>query len=179
MKTFFRITLFLIVSLLLLAFTGPLLQSFHPLENGPVRTFEKHCARCHGPKGNFYGDKFGSRSHKDLMYIVEEMMRGPAFLNPSEADVHAMTAYHHALNAGEPFICVTGRDSAKQVMSGEVALHDKFLIKYESGEIHNLTPDSAGNWKTRIAPGSKLIAKNDSATTFLKPHNQQWSHQKE
>jgi hypothetical protein len=73
----------------------------------PVSTFEKACARCHGSQGSFYGDEFANLRDQELIDVTREMMEGPAFLHPSDVDVRAMVAYHHALVAAEPFVVVT------------------------------------------------------------------------
>jgi mono/diheme cytochrome c family protein len=72
----------------------------------PVQTFADACARCHGPEGSFYGEAFASLDGQELEEIIHEMMVGPAYLSPSAADVAAMTAYHRALAADEPFVAI-------------------------------------------------------------------------
>jgi len=167
------------LAFVLLAFTGQFNYTFRSLETGPVESFEKNCARCHGPHGSFYGTGFGSREHEELKKIVEEMMRGPAFLKPSEADIEAMTAYHHALSSGEPFICITRYDSSKQLLYGEAMLHNKLIGKKKDGETRTISVDSTGKWQTKTSNASLLLkAENDSAVTTLNPGKNQWSHQK-
>jgi hypothetical protein len=70
---------------------------FVTLSLSPVSTFEDAWARCHGPQGSFPGKEFARLNGEKLAEVVREMMEGPASLQPSDADVRAMTAYHHAL----------------------------------------------------------------------------------
>ena len=82
----------------------------------PVRTFEEACARCHGPRGSFYGQEFARLRDPELTEYVDEMMRGPGMLHPTADDVLAMTAYHRALARKEPFIAVL--NPAEAIESG-------------------------------------------------------------
>lgn len=119
---------------------------------GPIETFEDACARCHGPEGSFYGEAFASMPDEELHEIVREMMVGPAFLSPSEPEVDAMAAYHRALAAGEPFICVTNAvaEGDDATLRGEVSpgatlsVDPEGPITREPGEIHWSMPAPAG-----------------------------------
>ncbi len=161
------------------ASAGPFNYTFRTLETGPVESFEKNCARCHGPHGSFYGTGFGSREHKELKKIVEEMMRGPAFLQPSEADIEAMTAYHHALSSGEPFISITRYDSSRGLLHGEAILQDNLVGKQKDGKTRTISVDSTDKWQIKTSNEYILLkAENDSTVTTLDPRKNQWSHQK-
>lgn len=59
----------------------------------PESTFAQHCARCHGPQGMFYARPF-KHEGQELRQVIREMIEGPAGLEPTEADVDAMLAYH-------------------------------------------------------------------------------------
>jgi len=72
------------------------------LELAPVRTFAMHCARCHGDGGAMYPRPFRHRG-EDLRRVIEEMMVGPAQLDPTEAEVEAMLAYHRTMRRETPF----------------------------------------------------------------------------
>jgi hypothetical protein len=176
MKTFSVIFTFSGLALVFLALNGVFEYRFKAFDPGPVQSFENHCASCHGPQGSFYGEGFGSKTHADLKHMVEEMMHGPAFLTPEEYEVEAMTAYHHALDAGEPFICITHFDSTKQTLSGEVILQDHFYMQLKNGKKQKIPVDSAGCWETAMVPGGIVVATKDSATTKLNFKKHQWSH---
>ena len=179
MKTFGVIFTFSGLALILLALNGVFEYRFKAFDPGPVRSFEKNCASCHGPQGSFYGEGFGSKTHADLKHMVEEMMYGPAFLRPEEYEVEAMTAYHHALDAGEPFICITRFDSTKQTLSGEVILQDHFYMQLKNGEKQEISVNAAGLWETAMASGGILVATNDSEITELNFRKHQWSNKHE
>lgn len=85
------------------------------LELGPVSTFAQHCASCHGEGGSLYPRPFANQGEA-LREKVEEMMYGPAGLDPSEADVEAMVRYHLSIRASTPFVVAT---NAASVAAGE------------------------------------------------------------
>ncbi|MEF8810070.1 MAG: cytochrome c [Bacteroidales bacterium] len=178
MKLFRNLLIILGIAFLFVALTGQFNPSLKILNPGPVQTFEKNCARCHGPHGSFYGSGFGSREYNDLRKIVGEMMRGPAFLKPSKADVEAMTAYHYALGSGEPFICITRYDSTNNILHGEVMFQDQLFVKQKQEDASKVkvAVDSTGRWQTELFPSLLLIAENDSAQTTINPREKQWSH---
>ena len=173
---YIKIAIILVLSLFFLSLSGQLQYELNTLNPGPVETFADNCASCHGPNGSFYGEKFGSREDEELKKFVEEMMRGPAFLKPSEADIKAMTAYHRALSAGEPFICVTDYDSTSHVARGEVVFQNTFYMKQKNGDTAAIAVDSSGLWKTKIKNPGQLMATNDSTKTSLDIKHHQWSH---
>ena len=161
--------------LLLVSLSLPFNYHFETLDPGPVRSFEKNCARCHGPQGSFYGEAFGQREREDLRYIIEEMMFGPAFLSPSPADVHAMTAYHRALSNGEPFVCITKIDTLNKTIKGEVIPGNQLFIKQDGDKLKKIAVDSSGKWETGLPIKGLLIAKNDSISIKMNPEKQQWT----
>lgn len=69
------------------------------LEADSADIFEAHCANCHGPEGSFFGAHLTQLDAAQLRAVVEEMMRGPGGLDPSPAQVDAMTAYLRAAQA--------------------------------------------------------------------------------
>lgn len=81
------------------------------LSLGPVTTFAAKCARCHGPEGAFYGDHYHQITDAQLRAKVEQMMTGPGGLRPTAIEIDAMAAYHHALRAAAPFLCITNAAS--------------------------------------------------------------------
>ncbi len=146
----------------------------------PVSTFEASCANCHGPQGSFFGEEFGELPDEQLHDAVEEMMIGPAFLNPTDADLRAMVAYHHALAAKEPFLCVT----ALHTFSNDVPIGLEgeatpgATISLAGAEV-STTVDEMGTWQLRDVPSSAslvLTARKDGKTTQLDLHQAQWSH---
>jgi hypothetical protein len=72
----------------------------------PVVTFKKYCARCHGYEGSAYGKNFGLLIDDSLKAVIEDMMFGPAGLNPDSLSVAAMVAYNRAISKKIPFASV-------------------------------------------------------------------------
>jgi len=171
-----RLIPFILVALMAGSFTWQWKDAFSQMKPGPVKAFEKNCARCHGPQGKFYGEGFGSRPHKELRHMVREMMEGPAFMNPSTREVNAMTAYHHALSRGEPFICLTGYDSTQNVSYGEVIPGNQLFIKSSKNKPTPVPVANDGSWNVDLPAKSRLVAKNDSTKIQLNPAEKQWSH---
>jgi len=100
----------------------PLAQaSVADLVEGPLSVFDKTCSRCHGPQGSSFGSSFERLSDDQLRHSVEEMMRGPAQLQPTALQIDAMTAYQRALRDHRPFICVT--NAAAFTSGSDAALH--------------------------------------------------------
>lgn len=147
----------------------------------PVSTFEASCANCHGPQGSFFGDEFGELPDAQLHDAVQDMMEGPAFLKPSDADLRAMVAYHRALAAKEPFLCVTtlhlsgeGRPTG---LEGEAA--PGATVSLAGAGVAPATAGETGTWQLRGIPSSAsliLVAEKDGKTTRLDLHRSQWSH---
>ena len=69
----------------------------------PVFTFEENCARCHGHEGNAYGEHFADLKYDSLKQIIQEMMIGPAGLDPDNIDLEAMVSYNRSFNSKMPF----------------------------------------------------------------------------
>jgi mono/diheme cytochrome c family protein len=95
------------------------------LIEGPVTTFERACAGCHGPQGAFHDESLAKMADDKLREMVEQMMRGPGQLQPTPVQLEAMIAYQRSLRDRRPFACVTnaaaflsGKDIALQ---GEVS----------------------------------------------------------
>lgn len=132
-----------------------------PLQFPPVATFDEQCARCHGPEGSFYGEAFAHTVEHDLRDMIEQMMRGPAFLDPNETDIAAMAAYHRALAEGEPFVIVTDRERAEKT--------DLRQISVEASSGAQVTIERKN--------GTALItATHDGRSTTIRFPDQQWSH---
>lgn len=119
------------------------------LVEGPLTTFDRACSRCHGPQGSFYGSSFEKLSDDQLHHSVEEMMRGPAQLEPTALQIDAMAAYQRALRDHRPFICVT--NAAAFTSRQETALH---------GE---------------ATPGASVTLAKGSATLPARVDQQTWS----
>lgn len=146
----------------------------------PVSTFEASCANCHGPQGSFFGEEFGELPDEQLHDAVEEMMEGPAFLNPTDADLRAMVAYHRALAAKEPFLCVTSlrlsSDGVPTRIEGEATPGSTVSL---AGTSAATTAGETGTWQLRDISGSAsliLTAQKDGNGTRLDLHQAQWSH---
>ncbi|MBC7834887.1 MAG: hypothetical protein H7Y88_07280 [Phycisphaerales bacterium] len=82
--------------------------------------FDTHCASCHGPYGDYYNRPFAAATDDDaLARIVREMTAGPG-QSPLEGEaLAALTAFHRALAADEPFLVITSYASG--TLRGEVS----------------------------------------------------------
>jgi hypothetical protein len=76
------------------------------LDLPPIRTFAARCARCHGERGAMYAQPFKHQGEA-LRQVVSEMMRGPAQLDPTDAEIEAMLAYHRTMREAMPFAVAT------------------------------------------------------------------------
>ena len=70
----------------------------------PVKTFYESCAKCHGSEGESFVSELKKLSDIDLYNITEEMMYGPAFLQPGVSDIKAMTSYLKSITNNLPFV---------------------------------------------------------------------------
>ncbi len=154
--------------------------AFTPVALGPVATFERVCARCHGPQGSFYGEEFARLIGADLRKFVLEMMEGPGLLDPSARDVEAMIAYHRALAAAEPFLCVTQyrpRGPMAPLLAGEVS--PGATVKLHKGSLTiALAVSRGGKWSVPNppAPPFTLVAKLGRKRQQLCFPSRQWTH---
>ncbi len=116
----------------------------------PVSTFEESCARCHGPQGSFFGEGFGHGSEEELRQSVKDMMEGPSFLTPSEADVNAMTDYMQALDQQQPYLVVTAWDPNTMTLQGEATPQASIIV--EGHPDHQAQADANGTWVLQDLP---------------------------
>ncbi len=155
----------------------------HPLAYPPISTFEQSCARCHGPQGSFYGEGFAEPDEAELTDVVREMMEGPAFLTPSDADVNAMVAYHRALAADEPFVCVTVYEPATAATSGRLegeATPGAEVSLMAAPAAARTQAGSQGQWElTELREGATPVlgTRQEGKKTILNLTRAQWSHQ--
>lgn len=154
----------------------------YALENqyAPVSTFESSCARCHGPQGSFYGASFGKLPDAKLKKFVKDMMKGPAGLDPTQADIDAMTAYQQAIAAKVPFIFISAIDTLKTGVqfSGECMPENRLLLITGKDSLE-IQIDQEGKWQSQsVKPSSKIsfLAMNGNDTVILDPLKSKWSH---
>jgi len=151
------------------------------LKLGPVSTFERTCARCHGPQGAFYGDEFAKLNDGELHNKIRQMMVGPSFLKPKSHEVDAMTAYHRALTSKEPFLCVTSYVPNEQTNTasffGETTPGSKIEFRSKNKEF-SISPDEQGAWFISEAPTPpfKLVIKLSDKTREVNITESQWTH---
>ncbi|KUO59942.1 hypothetical protein APF79_09205 [bacterium BRH_c32] len=62
-------------------------------------TFKQKCTRCHGSEGRAFGKNFAKMEKKELRHLTEDMMFGPARLNPTESEIKAMIEYLISLHS--------------------------------------------------------------------------------
>jgi cytochrome c553 len=73
------------------------------LNLSPVSLFHSNCARCHGEEGVSYGKDFAHITDDSLRNAVNDMMFGPAGVNPDSIEIEAMIAYARSLKDKKPF----------------------------------------------------------------------------
>ncbi|MHC4130991.1 MAG: c-type cytochrome [Planctomycetota bacterium] len=151
------------------------------LKLGPISTFERTCARCHGPQGAFYGDEFAQLNDQELHKIIRQMMVGPAFLKPKSHEVNAMAAYHRALSAKEPFLCVTSYTPNEQTktasLAGEATSGSKIEFSTKNKDM-SISPNEQGIWSLAEMPPPpfKLIVILDEKSKEITIPKSQWTH---
>ena len=77
----------------------------------PVSAFKDFCSRCHGDEGSSYGKGFGDLKDDSLRTVTEDMMFGPAGLNPDSTEIEAMVSYNKSLKSNKPFAIVLNSKS--------------------------------------------------------------------
>lgn len=103
-----------------------------PLGFAPLDYFDKHCARCHGPSGAFYGESFAKDlSDTDLARIVQEMTEGPGKAPLDQTRLAALIAFHRSLQADKPFIVWTRRSD--KGIEGEVTAGSTLKVATPDG----------------------------------------------
>ena len=155
--------------------------SFTKLDLPPVATFERACSPCHGPRGSFFGGTFGMLTEADLRKMVDAMMKGPGFLKPTAGETEAMIAYHRALAAEEPFLCVTRyRPAGGQgpaILAGEATPGAKVEHR-TAGKAVPLSVEENGAWSVDDPDKPPFIFAarlGDKARTLRFPA-EQWTH---
>jgi hypothetical protein len=149
------------------------------LGQGPVTLFDRACSRCHGPQGAFYGSGFAKLDDDRLRERVEEMMKGPAQLQPSPLQVEAMIAYSRALRDHRPFICVTnaaaflaGKDLT---LRGEVTPGARVSLARGSTTTKARLDQSTWNVPAPPHPPFVLKARSDTAESKIEFPARLWS----
>lgn len=120
------------------------LREISDISISPVDTFEKYCSRCHGYEGADYEKEFEELTEEKLKNFVEDMMFGPAALNPTVMEIEAMTAYNKSIQYKKPFAAVL---NSKSFLEGkeknlvinfspgsEISINEKEKIKIEKEE---------------------------------------------
>lgn len=153
-------------------------DAFRPLTLAPVSTFEESCANCHGPQGSFYGEAFAQLAEPELREFVHDMMVGPAFLSPTEVEVDAMTAYHRALSAGEPFICISALERAGDGVTVRGECTPDAALRLAAPREQAIAAESDGRWQLVLdapAPLELQAAREDNSSRLAYPPRQ-WTH---
>ena len=78
------------------------LKEISDISLSPVDAFEKYCARCHGYEGADYEKEFEELTEEKLKTFVEDMMFGPASLNPTGIEIEAMTTCNKSIQNKKP-----------------------------------------------------------------------------
>jgi len=90
---------------------------------------------------------------------VEEMMVGPAGLDPTEADVEAMTAYHLTMRTSAPFAAATNAGAALRgestVLEGEAT--EGAVVRYREGGAWRDARFSEGRWLIGGVDGTTVV----------------------
>lgn len=160
---------------------GPETKPFVPppaaLVHGPIATYDAACARCHGPKGSFYGPDLGKgKTDTQLRQVIREMAEGPSQLPtlPS-VELDAQTAYHRALIKGEPFLAVTFRGETR--LEGEVT--SGATVTVATGGKTAAAKVEGSHWSiplTAKAPAPIVTARRGKAISTLDTAKAAFSH---
>lgn len=90
-----------------------------------------HCARCHGLEGaNYSVESLKKRDDASLRAVIHEMAVGPGQAPLEDAQLEAVTAWHRAFIAGQPFVSVTQitRENGKIQLKGEATSEAKITL---------------------------------------------------
>lgn len=139
----------------------------------PVSTFADACARCHGDEGNNYGDEFAKIEREELHKITEDMMYGPAFLQPNEVDIEAMTSYQAAISKDEPFAIVVNAasylDGEDELLKIETSLNSD-IVESEDYEVEKGEKDFQYLLKPKDKQEFKItVERNGKTSSFIFP----------
>jgi len=153
-----------------------------PLALGPVTTFEKSCARCHGPQGASFRQDVARLPDDQLRRGVKGMMQGKARLKPTPAEIDAMLAYQRALARRQPFVCVTNgpidADGKLTRLAGQASPGAQLELRtpiHASGI--TVQPDGAWAVEENLpAPPLQLVVIRDRQHVILNLADAQWSH---
>ena len=151
------------------------LKEVSDISLSPIMTFEKQCSRCHGYEGKDYGEDFAELTDEKLKNFVEDMMFGPAFLNPTNVELKAMSAYNKAIQNKKPFAVAV---NAKSFLGGkekelkinatsgaELSIDNNKEIKIKkTEEVWTLSYDFEKVNKLRI-----IISKNGVSSSMIFP----------
>ena len=140
----------------------------------PVSAFKEYCSRCHGEEGSSYGKGFGNLKDDSLKMVTEDMMFGPAGLNPDETEIEAMVSYNKSLKNNKPFATVL---NAKSFLNGK----DKCLeietspgAKLETNNNDIKINESRNVWKlsydqNKISKVEIIVKRKNTSSMFTFP----------
>ena len=112
-----------------------------------INYFNNKCARCHGPRGSFYGGDFAQDMTTDsLRNIIHEMTVGPGGMALSGDSLSALVAYHRSLSSNSPFIAVTRLH--KNTLQGEISGADTLYMLTGKDTIQAYIQD--GLWSVQV-----------------------------
>ena len=151
-------------SLVLLMFAGYslfALKTEGKINLPPVKTFYESCAKCHGLEGESFKSGLKKLNDYDLYKISEEMMYGPSFLTPGEADVYAMTSYMKSLAYDLPFIAAekTADDKLRiiELSEGTIAIVADSVYNSENLSGLNDALHKSDTYEVLIKKGSNEV----------------------
>ena len=147
----------------------------------PVSTFAGACARCHGDEGKNYGSGFAKLEDEELHKVVEDMMYGPAYLEPSQTDIDAMTSYQKAISNDEPFIVVVNAESFLNGSEKTLKVETSLNSQIQPGDLYSLKQGDK-KYRYELIPHKegkiKMAAKRGEKVTELSFPDEIWSHSK-
>lgn len=156
-------------------------EDAHPLRRGPIAHFEKHCARCHGSGGAFYGDNFAKEmTDAQLHGMVQQMTEGPGWVPLAGRNLESLVAYHRSLALGEPFLAWLGASGG--VLQGEVTPGSRVEVRFHE-ERFPATVQGYEWYATvpatlAISGGVRVVAQRDGALTDIELGQTAFSHRK-
>lgn len=149
------------------------------LRYGPVVTFERSCARCHGREGASYHETFYRLDRRRLVQAVIDMMHGQTHLKPTDADILAMTAYQQAIQEKVPFVVI---DNAASVagnrrihVQGEVSPGSTVEVRKTSQVLAADVKGAKWTMANPPEPPFEVIARRDGRQAAFEFPARQWS----
>ncbi|MEI8195076.1 MAG: hypothetical protein WCI73_04125 [Phycisphaerae bacterium] len=110
---------------------APALQ---PTGFGATTYFAQHCARCHGPEGQFWGERYGRNlPPPQLVEKIRMMAAGPGQAPVTDPQLATLTTFLQTIVARQPYaeVVTVNAQGADVTITGEAA--NDVTIQVEAG----------------------------------------------